>query len=95
MKQSFSQVKPVVSQEEGFEASGFVMDCILASGAQIDGHIGDKASLRPVDMVLDESGKIIAVVCIVRPCDAGALKGLLRSAGDNTSEQRFLIAAPA
>ena len=95
MKPSPGRLRAIESPKEAFEATGFVMDCILGHGS-IDGHLGDTASLRPVELVRDESGAIKVVICTVRPCGVDKdLRGLLCSRDHDHQPERILFPVPA
>jgi hypothetical protein len=85
---SIGMMRRITSDAEHNEAAGFVLDCILSNG-MIDDPLGDSAALRPTDVVRDSEGKLLFVLCAVRPCEANQLSGLLAE-DDNA---RVLIGA--
>lgn len=95
MKPSPGRLRAIESPEEAFEATGFVMDCLLGYGS-VDGPLSDTASLRPVELIRGDSGSIKVVICTVRPCgvDEG-LRGLLCDHNHDHEAERILFPVPA
>ena len=95
MNSAYGRLRAIESPEEVFEATGFVMDCILGYPT-IDSEIGDAASLRPIELIRDDVGAIKVVVCAVRPCgvDKG-LQGMLCDNHDDHEAERILFPVPA
>jgi hypothetical protein len=85
---SIGMMRRISSPAEQNEAAGFVLDCILSNG-MIDDPLGDSAALRPTDVVRDSDGKLLFVLCAVRPCEADQLRGFVTDDG----EARVLIGA--
>jgi hypothetical protein len=65
-------MRKIETDEERYEAAGFVLDCILADG-MVDDPLGDAASLRPTDVVRAPNGSLLFVLCVVRPCDSDGI----------------------
>ena len=86
-KQHITTMRELSSEDEKFEAAGFVLDCILADAA-CDDPLGDSAALRPTLIARADDGSILAVICRVRPSDA---RGIL---GESSIEQQVLLTAP-
>ena len=65
-KPLISIVSVIETDNERYEAAGFVLDCIIADGA-CDDPLGDSASLKPIQIARAEDGSIQAVLCNVAP----------------------------
>ncbi len=66
MTHPFEMMRAITSDEEAYEAAGFVMDCVLADGTA-DDSLGDSAALKPTNIARAEDGRILSVLCAVRP----------------------------
>lgn len=86
---NIGMMRKITSPEEHNEAAGFVLDCILANG-MVDDPLGDTAALRPTDVVRDSDGKLLFVLCAVRPVASTCISGLLT---DDEDAPRVLIGA--
>ena len=62
---SVRHITIISNAAEHYEASGFVMDVILADGS-FDDQYGDSAHIHPVEIARDDKGIITAVLCEIR-----------------------------
>lgn len=83
--QPMARFHAIASDDEAYEAAGFVLDCILADGSE-DDELGDSAGLRPVEISRADDGSIQYVMCAVRPC--GPVTQMPQV------EERVLVGAP-
>jgi len=67
-KHPIEMINDITNADEHYEATGFVLDCIVADGS-CDDPLGDSAALKPKSIVRSEDGSILAVICTVRPRD--------------------------
>jgi hypothetical protein len=68
----FGRLIKISSDEEHYEAAGFVLDCVLANELA-DDDLGDASALRPTDVVRADDGSLLYVLCSVRPSSADGL----------------------
>ncbi len=73
-------MQKISSDEEQYEAAGFVLDCILANGRG-DDRLGDAAALTPTGVVRAENGSLLYVLCSVRPSNSDGLDASVQDEG--------------
>jgi len=84
---NIGMMRRISTPAEQNEAAGFVLDCILSNG-MTDDPLGNEAALRPTDVVRDADGKLLYVLCAVRPCGSDGIESLV------DDDARVLIGAP-